>query len=85
LGIVMSKCESIEIQIPQVACITVTGPCQCGKSIVLERIKDMLEEEFGAYVVGRRTKPQYQVENLDKWEVEMVGKTVWSLTEGFSK
>jgi hypothetical protein len=45
----------------------------------------MLEEEFGAYVVGRRTKPQYQVENLDKWEIEMVGKTVWSLTEGFSK
>jgi len=34
-----------------VATITVTGPVQCGKSIVILRLARILEEEFGAKVV----------------------------------
>jgi len=34
-----------------VATITVTGPVQCGKSIVMLRLARILEEEFGAKVV----------------------------------
>lgn len=72
------------IDVPQVACITVTGPTQCGKSIVIDRIKKMLEQEFGATVVSKdwnveRTLANY--ESLEDWEVNMVGKTIWNISE----
>jgi elongation factor P hydroxylase len=67
------------------AAIIVVGPVQCGKSRVMLRLKQVLEEEFGAAVVlddelkcaeqtGDANPPQ-------DWEKKMVGETVWHLTE----
>lgn len=72
------------IDVPQVACITVTGPTQCGKSIVIDRIKNMLEQEFGATVVSKDWKDERRLanyESLEDWEIKMVSGTIWNLSE----
>ena len=74
------------IDVPKVACITVTGPTQCGKSIVIDRIKKTLEEEFGATVISRdwererREGGEYDQELAD-WENQMVQDTIWVISE----
>jgi hypothetical protein len=72
------------IDVPQVACITVTGPTQCGKSIVIDRIKKMLEQEFGATVVSKDWKEERTLanyESLKDWEMKMVAGTIWNISE----
>jgi len=78
------KSRNVTIKVPEVACITVTGPTQCGKSIVIDRIKKMLEAEFGADVVSKDWEEERRLSNMDKldaWEVEMVRNTVWCIQE----
>lgn len=76
--------KQIVINVPEVASITVTGPTQCGKSIVIDRIKKMLEAEFGATVVSKDWQQEGNAstyENLDQWQVKMVGDTIWHISE----
>ena len=79
----MSK-RTVVISVPEVASITVTGPVQCGKSIVIDRIKKMLEAEFDATVVSKdweREGRGVHYEYLDSWELKMVSRTIWHLSE----
>ena len=72
------------IDVPQIACITVTGPTQFGKSIVIDRIKKMLEQEFGATVVSKDWKQEHTLanyESLKDWEIKMVAGTIWNISE----
>ncbi len=75
----------VEIKTPKVAAIGVTGPVQCGKSIVMARLKEVLETEFGATVVVneelKREFNQSSYDNLEDWQKHMVGRTVWVLAE----
>lgn len=79
--------EKVIIRVPEVACITVTGPTQCGKSIVIDRIKRMLESELGAVVVSRDWEKERQLGSMDKlddWEARLVKDTIWCIQEGES-
>ena len=79
----MSK-RTVVISVPEVASITVTGPVQCGKSIVIDRIKKMIEAEFGATVVSKdweREGRGSNYERLDSWEMKMVARTIWHISE----
>ena len=74
----------IEISIPDVAQIVITGPVQCGKSVVLARIEKMLREEFRANTVSADLSAERRVGSPDNpadWESKMVGKTAWILSE----
>lgn len=75
----------ITIKTPDVAAIGITGPVQCGKSIVMHRLKKILQEEFGATVIVSEALQQdfnmSNYSNLDDWQKRMVGKTVWVLAE----
>ncbi|MCK7542920.1 hypothetical protein MLC59_01885 [Marinobacter bryozoorum] len=78
------KSRKVAIKVPEVACITVTGPTQCGKSIVIDRIKKMLEAEFGAAVISKDWEKERQLSNMDEladWEINMVGDTIWFIQE----
>lgn len=73
-----------KVDVPNLASITVTGPAQCGKSIVIDRIKKMLEREFGATVVSRDWEEEARLSNmndLDDWELKMVRETIWVVSE----
>ena len=48
--------KTIIIKVPEVASITITGPTQCGKSIIMDRIKKMLEKETIEQWNKHRTK-----------------------------
>jgi len=80
----MSK--KLAISIPELACVTVTGPVQCGKSAVLHRIKQVLEEEFGARIqASGDLQEAWRMEDYSKpagWELQMVKETIWYLQEG---
>lgn len=79
------KSRNVTIKVPEVACITVTGPTQCGKSIVIDRIKKMLEAEFGAAVISKDWEEERRLSNMDDladWEIKMVGDTIWCIQEG---
>ena len=77
----MSK---IHIEVPDVAHVIVTGPTQCGKSLVLARIERVLREEFGAVTVSRDLQHERKIGNPDSpadWELNMAAKTTWVLSE----
>lgn len=74
----------IEIEVPNVAHVVVTGPPQCGKSLVLARIERVLREEFGAQTVSRDLEQERNLGNPDTpadWELKMAAKTTWVLSE----
>lgn len=74
----------VEIVVPDVAHVIVTGPTQCGKSLVLARIDRVLREEFGAQTVSRDLAEERSIGNPDKpadWELKMAAKTTWVLSE----
>tara|TARA_R110000751_G_scaffold246682_2_gene346567 strand:- start:43 stop:279 length:237 start_codon:yes stop_codon:yes gene_type:complete len=74
----------LKINIPDVAHIVVTGPTQCGKSIVMDRIEKMLKADFGATVISRDLAKERKLGNMDEladWEVKMVKDTTWILYE----
>jgi len=78
--------RKLQVSIPELVCITVTGPVQSGKSSVLHRIKRVLEEEFGATVhASKDLEETWRVEDYSSpadWEVKMVGENIWHLQEG---
>ncbi len=79
--------QNFTIDVPPIACITVTGPTQSGKSIVIDRIKKMLEQEFGATVVSKDWEDERKLanhESLEDWERKMVAGTIWSVSEPLS-
>lgn len=74
----------IEIHVPDVAHVVVTGPTQCGKSLVLARIERVLREEFGAQTVSRDLEQERRIASPDSpadWELKMAAKTTWVLSE----
>jgi predicted AAA+ superfamily ATPase len=74
----------ITIKIPSVAHIVVTGPTQCGKSIVMDRIQKALSAEFGANVISSNLdieRRSTDFNNLAAWEKELVKRTTWVLSE----
>ena len=76
--------QNFTIDVPQIACITVTGPTKCGKSIVIARIKKMLEQDFGATVVSKDWTEERKLsgqESLEDWERKIVAGTIWSVSE----
>lgn len=74
----------MEVSVPNVATIGVSGPVQCGKSIVMLRLAQMLESEFGAVVILndelQAEKDQTMPQTAD-WERKLVGGTIWVLAE----
>lgn len=77
----------IKTTIPNIAHIVITGPTQCGKSIVLERISQILRDEFGAWIInleGQKNAPP-DLDKLQPWELDTVRKTTWVLSEGDSE
>lgn len=76
--------RKIAIEVPDVAHIVVTGPTQCGKSLVLARIERVLREEFGAQTVSRDLEQERRMGNPDSpadWELKMAAQTTWVLSE----
>lgn len=75
----------IEIKAPDVATIGIAGPTQCGKSIVMDRLRKVLEREFGATVVlNKPLREEFNGtshDDLADWEKRMVANTVWVLVE----
>ena len=74
----------IKIEVPNVAHVVVTGPTQCGKSLVLARIERVLREELGAQTVSRDLDQERNLGNPDTpadWELKMAAKTTWVLSE----
>lgn len=63
--------------------IVITGLTQCGKTIVMSRIAQVLKEEFGAIVVAPQLEKQsdFDMNKLQNWEKELVKKEVWHLKE----
>jgi len=80
----VKKMAELKIKVPNVAHIVVTGPTQCGKSIVMDRIEKALKAEFGANVVSedlRIERNGNDYEQLDDWQKKMVAQTTWVLSE----
>lgn len=74
----------IEIEVPNVAHVIVSGPTQCGKSLVLACIERILREEFGAQTVSRVLEQERNIGTPCKpagWELKSVEKTTWVLSE----
>ena len=75
---------TIEIEVPNVAHVVVTGPTQCGKSLVLARIERMLREELGAQTVSRDLELERNLSRPDtpaNWELKLAAETTWVLSE----
>jgi energy-coupling factor transporter ATP-binding protein EcfA2 len=78
------KMSKIQIEVPDVAHVIVTGPTQCGKSLVLARIERVLREEFGTVTVSRDLQQERNIGSPDTpadWELKMAAKTTWVLSE----
>ncbi len=74
----------LKIKVPNVAHVVITGPTQCGKSIVMDRIEKALRAEFGANVVSedlRIERNGNDYDELSDWQKDMVKKTTWVLSE----
>lgn len=74
----------LKIKVPNVAHIVITGPLQCGKSIVMDRIEKALRDEFGANVVSEDLRIERNGNDYDEladWQKDMVKKTTWVLSE----
>jgi ABC-type cobalamin/Fe3+-siderophores transport system ATPase subunit len=78
----------MQVTVPDVATVVVTGPVGCGKSAVMGRLQQVLRDEFGATVV--LSEPLRREANgrggdlgapLADWERKAVTKTTWVLHE----
>lgn len=76
--------SELKIKVPNIAHIIVTGPTQCGKSIVMDRIEKALRTEFGVNVVSEDLRVERNGSNydhLDEWQKDMVKRTTWVMSE----
>lgn len=74
----------LKVNVPPVAHIIVTGPTQCGKSIVMDRLEKLLRDEFGACVVSedlRIERNGIEYDELANWQKDIVKRTTWVLIE----
>lgn len=74
----------LKLKVPNVAHIVITGPVQCGKSIIMDRIDKLLRAEFGANVVSEDLRIERNGNDYDEladWQKEMVRKTTWVISE----
>lgn len=80
----MSVILSNRMKTPDVAHIVISGPTQCGKSIVMDTIEKALKAKFGANVVSedmRIERNASDYESLQDWQKRMVAKTTWVMSE----
>lgn len=70
---------NITVNIPDVAQVIVTGPTQCGKSIIAERIRQVLSDEFGATAVVAQPDPASG--GCAEWERKIIRDTLWVVSE----
>jgi len=78
------KMPELKIKVPNVAHIVVTGPTQCGKSIVMDRIEKAIKSEFGANVVSEDLRIERNGNDYDQladWQKKMVAETTWVMSE----
>jgi hypothetical protein len=68
-----------EFNVPDVAHVIVVGPTQCGKSLLLARIREVLRE-FGAVVAPNDTEV-VATQTAPQWERRLVRDTTWVLRE----
>src|SRR3546814_15145649 len=74
----------IEIAVPDVAHVVVTGPMQCGNSLVLARLDRVLRGEFGPHTVCRDLAQERRrgcPDNTAYWALKMAAKTTRPLSE----
>lgn len=78
----------LQVNVPDVATIVVTGPVGCGKSAVMGRLQQVLRDEFGATVVlsePLRHEANARGGNLGDtppdWEHKTASRTTWVLHE----
>lgn len=73
-----------EINVPDVATITVCGPVGCGKSAVMLRLREVLEKEFSARVVLNdelNGAVNAGEDRIPKWLSGTIKETIWLLCE----
>lgn len=76
--------KKLTVKVNDVAYIVITGPTQCGKSIVMDRIAKVLRKEFGSTVASEDLRVERNLtdyDNLDSWQKQIVNETVWVLKE----
>ena len=61
--------------------VIISGPVQCGKTAVLLRIKQLLEQEFGAQVSIDPTVEALNDLIPQEWEKDLVRRSTWTLIE----
>lgn len=61
--------------------IIISGPVQVGKTAVLMRIKQMLEQEFGAQVSIDPNIENFAELLPTDWEKDLVRENTWTLIE----
>lgn len=61
--------------------VIISGPVQCGKTAVLLRIKQLLEQEFGAQVSIDPTVEALADLIPQEWEKDLVRGSTWTLIE----
>lgn len=61
--------------------VIVSGPVQTGKTAVLMRIKQMLEQEFGAQVSIDPSIENFAELLPADWEKDLVRENTWTLIE----
>lgn len=84
----MPDVKTVMVEVPDVAYVVVVGSVQCGKSVLLARIERLLRDEFGANTVSRTLDQERRLSNPDfpaVWETDVVGKTLWVLSEHNTK
>jgi nucleoside-triphosphatase THEP1 len=74
----------MKVLLPEVVHVLVSGPVATGKTLILKRISEVIEGEFGATAL--LTKPVRSAFNMDQqpasgWETEVVRKTLFVLSE----
>ncbi len=61
--------------------IIISGPVQCGKTAVLLKIKQLLEQEFGAQVSFDPAAEALADLIPPEWEKDLVRRNTWTLIE----
>lgn len=71
-------------RLKRMATITIDGPVGCGKSIIADRIKKAIENEFGPVAFSQDVDFEARSNDyteLDAWQEKMVSETLWNIEE----
>lgn len=64
--------------------IRISGPTQCGKTLVAAVVERVLRQAFGATVIAEDLEAARRLGNPDfpkEWERQMVAETLWRIEE----